>query len=117
MSKRLARYYVKQSDQADRMTALLQKYNLSSVSPHVQKHTVALSADVERFEACVIVSASSISADEICAIKERLSIPQEVLAELETDVALVDGVTVYYQGKKWNDSVQGRIGRFVTRNT
>lgn len=90
----------------------IKKYNLESILPNFGKSFKKNLEGEEFYKECKIFSSIEINASEITEIKEKFKIPEYVETSTHLDENILGGVVVYYQGKKWNDSVRGTLNRF-----
>lgn len=114
MTKRLAKYVVHNEADAEKVTTLLNKYGLSSLAKRLEANVRHAAAAKEAYEVCRIYSATALSDDVVTSLKTTYNIPHETPTKVTVDPTVLGGTTVYYQGKKWNDSVKGRLDRFKT---
>ncbi|MFA7193900.1 MAG: F0F1 ATP synthase subunit delta [Candidatus Paceibacterota bacterium] len=90
----------------------LKKYNLESILPNFGKSFKKNIQNEEFYKVCRIFSSEKLSDSEINNIKDKYKIPADVETSTHLDENILGGVVVYYQGKKWNDSVRGALNRF-----
>jgi len=114
MSKRLAKYYSKHEQNADRMTALLKQFNLQAVAPRLKTHLSGYAKRTDQYAHVEIRSAMTLDAAAVADIVRRVDAPADVQVVQHVDQTVLHGVEVYYRGKKWSDSARGKLNRFVT---
>lgn len=77
-----------------------------------QQNFKKISKEKDFYNICSIFSSDNLSQEKIDEIKTRYGISVDVKTEVHIDKNILGGVVVYYQGKKWDESMRDIFNRF-----
>jgi F0F1-type ATP synthase delta subunit len=113
IGRRLAEKYSKKDiSKSDMVVDKLKDYGLISVLPFFGKSFKKISDNDDFYNVCRIFSANTLDESQINSLKEKFEVPANVETNIYVDENVLGGTIIYYQGKKWNDSVRDKLNRF-----
>lgn len=113
IGKSLAEKYIKKNfSKSEILLKKIHDLGLESVLSVFQKNLNKISVNNDFYNICKIYSPKELNKTETAEIKSKYSIPDDVDTDIKIDENILGGVVVYYQGKKWDESVRGAFNRF-----
>jgi F0F1-type ATP synthase delta subunit len=113
IGKSLAEKYVKKDfSKSEILLKKIQDLGLESVLGNFKNNLNKISKNNDFYNVCKIYSSKDLNEEQILEIKSRYGVPANADTDIKIDENILGGVVVYYQGKKWNESVRGAFDRF-----
>lgn len=113
IGRSLAEKYTNKTDlKSEVLLEKLSAFGLESVLKSFKNSLNKISENKNFYNILKIYSSKKLDELEVREIKKQLNISSEVKSEVHVDENILGGVVVYYQGKKWNQSMRGIFERF-----